>query len=575
MLYRSMITMLAFLAATCAGAPADYAGKPYEGRRQVLPGRLECARFDIGGEGVAYHDTDAINHGSGELNHQAIHCEAGVPPEICYFREKEGVDISYVKKMADLNHPNFHTPDAQQLYIGWEEDGEWVNFTVDVKTPGRYRMVALYSKEPNTLTFDLDGRPAAACKLPMDTGHWHIWNKADCGELALPSAGLHVLTMHYKKGNNLAYFDIVSPSDVASAQLFNLVDAPAGNHGRSPEDNGPPKTIPASAQEVSYEGRSVVTADGSVWLGYPGIVTRLHFRGSVLRMHTRTTSDEVYLDVGVDDATPVFVKAPKGDGDVELARGLAEGEHQVAIFKRVESAVGALSVVSFTVNGDFLAPAPLPERRLMFLGDSFTAGQATTVEDGGSMDRSKAMRQNARLCYGRLLADRLHAQAHILAYAGRGVVRDWKGVTAVRCAPEYYEYALPDEPATQWNPRNYVPDAIGVCLGNNDFDAGVPDEAAYVASYAEFIRKLRRDAPAARIFLIASPSLTDPPGGVPKRTVQRAYLDEIVRRLNDAHVTAVAISNYPGVPGDGHPSGTAHRAVTDELEPVFRKALGW
>lgn len=33
------------------------------------------------------------------------------------------------------------------------------------------------------------------------------------------------------------------------------------------------------------------------------------------------------------------------------------------------------------------------------------------------------------------------------------------------------------------------------------------------------------------------------------------------------------ISQYPVVPGDGHPSGTAHRAIADELEPAFRKAL--
>jgi len=36
-------------------------------------------------------------------------------------------------KMADLNHPNLFTPEWQQLYIGWTDDGEWVNYTVEVK----------------------------------------------------------------------------------------------------------------------------------------------------------------------------------------------------------------------------------------------------------------------------------------------------------------------------------------------------------------------------------------------------------------------------------------------------------
>jgi len=50
-----------------------YHGKPfqdnaYHGGPQTIPGRVQCAYYDLGGEGVAYHDTDATNHGSGALN---------------------------------------------------------------------------------------------------------------------------------------------------------------------------------------------------------------------------------------------------------------------------------------------------------------------------------------------------------------------------------------------------------------------------------------------------------------------------------------------------------------------------
>src|SRR5690349_2066578 len=33
-----------------------------------IPGRVLCAYYDVDGEGVAYHDSDPQNHGSGELN---------------------------------------------------------------------------------------------------------------------------------------------------------------------------------------------------------------------------------------------------------------------------------------------------------------------------------------------------------------------------------------------------------------------------------------------------------------------------------------------------------------------------
>jgi hypothetical protein len=52
---------------------SQYKGLPYHDSRsssgaQTLPGKVLCAYYDLGGEGVAYHDADAKNHGSGELN---------------------------------------------------------------------------------------------------------------------------------------------------------------------------------------------------------------------------------------------------------------------------------------------------------------------------------------------------------------------------------------------------------------------------------------------------------------------------------------------------------------------------
>lgn len=225
-----LATILFALAVAANGdIPAQYQGKPfydaaYAPNPQVIPGRLQAAFYDQGGEGIAYHDTDAVNHGSGELNYKPGHCEEGVPARICHFRENDGVDISYVKKMADLNHPNMATPDWQQLYIGWSEDGEWTNYTVDVTKAGKYKIEVMYLNLSQTVQFDLNNQPAANCQLPVDVPKqlplpnfpdwivWHTWNKAGCGEINFPHAGRQLLTLHYKKGSNFAYFDFI-PAD--------------------------------------------------------------------------------------------------------------------------------------------------------------------------------------------------------------------------------------------------------------------------------------------------------------------------------------------------------------------------
>ena len=192
-----------------SGLPADYKGRPYDGKAQLVPGRVELAWYDLGGEGVAYHDADSANHGSGELNYQPSHCEAGVPDTICHFRQDEGVDISYVKQLADFAKPNWFNPRLQQLYVGWEENGEWTNYTIDVKRPGTYAILVLYSFGANAVALELNRKPAAECKLPIDTGSFHTWNKARCGTIAFRDTGLQLLTMRYNKGNNLAYFEFI------------------------------------------------------------------------------------------------------------------------------------------------------------------------------------------------------------------------------------------------------------------------------------------------------------------------------------------------------------------------------
>ncbi len=201
--------------------PSGYKGKPFQDEfhksgPQVIPGTLQCALYDLGGEGVAYHDSDEVNQGA-KLNHTEFlrgkdkvltkHCRPGTPEYICFFRENEGVDISYTKDFADFSHPNLFDPPKEQLYVGWEEEGEWTNYTVSVKSAGTYKITALYGNADNVIKFDVDNKPDSECKLPIATGSPHKWNKAEIGEITFAEPGLHLLTLHYGKGNNLAYLE--------------------------------------------------------------------------------------------------------------------------------------------------------------------------------------------------------------------------------------------------------------------------------------------------------------------------------------------------------------------------------
>jgi hypothetical protein len=200
---------------------SQYTGTPfhdsrYAGGAQKIPGLVQCAYYDLGGEGVAYHDTTAKNEGSGGLN----------PADGTYlneFRMGEAVDTSYTKfhRMPQIDDTPYDlvTPPENQLYVGWTEPGEWFNITVQVEKAGVYTADLLYtSNRGGTISLDVNGQPqtgplqiakTATPEDPVAWRQWHHWNLArGIAKLSL-SPGKNVLTVHIlTEGNmNLASFD--------------------------------------------------------------------------------------------------------------------------------------------------------------------------------------------------------------------------------------------------------------------------------------------------------------------------------------------------------------------------------
>lgn len=217
-------TLLFFLTASCRIKSVDnqlsspYADDEYVQGVQTIPGRIQFEYFDTGGEGIAYHDSDTSNRGSGGLNKGSDYLST--------FRKDESVDISYTKFQngADNSMFNLVQPKEGQLYVGWTAPGEWIKYTVDVKTSGTYRIGIMYTANDGgqislssndkdisgllniTSTFD------AADTIPWR--QWHHWNYLESlGEVQL-NRGIQTLTLHtVTKGQmNYDYLDFTLKS---------------------------------------------------------------------------------------------------------------------------------------------------------------------------------------------------------------------------------------------------------------------------------------------------------------------------------------------------------------------------
>jgi hypothetical protein len=359
--------------------------------------------------------------------------------------------------------------------------------------------------------------------------------------------------------------------------FFVLLFAIALSRGAMASDRSipSPSMMPANDPAIVYEGRFDVTSTGAVRWGFPGVSAHLHFRGDSIAVRIDASDDDVCFDVSVDAATPVLLRTTRGAGDYSLFQSDRTGEHMLTLTRRNESWQGTCTLAGFSVDGkgELMSAPELPKRRMMFIGDSVTCGEMTTYDNSREM-RSK-LNCNARVSYGMILARRLGAQCHLVSYGGRGIIRDWQGIRDTRNAPLFYELALPDDPSVRWDHRRYVPDAVGIQLGTNDFNQGIPDQNEFINAYVQFVEKVRRDAPQALIFLMDSPIVNDEPGRGPRRSVLHSYLEQIVSRLGSSKVILAPLPRYPGVPNNGHPTGAEHETMADELEPLLRRALGW
>lgn len=183
------------------------AEKPKPFKTQQIPGKLECEFYDLGGEGVAYHDTDEVNNGSGKLN--PIN---GNP--LNEFRLKEGVDISYTKTDSIDDTPYTKVPiKMKQLYVGWTQPTEWINYTVEVKKSGTYKIGVLYTANGDgTIAIAVNGKDATGNmkivsthddKDPVAWRQWHHWNSSqNIGTIKLEK-GKQLLTLHIVENGNM------------------------------------------------------------------------------------------------------------------------------------------------------------------------------------------------------------------------------------------------------------------------------------------------------------------------------------------------------------------------------------
>jgi len=145
---------------------------PYNGTPASIPGTVQAENYDTGGEGLAYHDTEAANQGG-------------------QYRTTDGVDIEAC------------TDTGGGYNVGWTNAGEYMKYTVNVATAGTYTVTFRVANGATANgTFHLSnasGTNLSGTVTVAPTGGWQTWTNVTAN-VTLP-AGQQILTLAEDSAN--------------------------------------------------------------------------------------------------------------------------------------------------------------------------------------------------------------------------------------------------------------------------------------------------------------------------------------------------------------------------------------
>jgi lysophospholipase L1-like esterase len=350
--------------------------------------------------------------------------------------------------------------------------------------------------------------------------------------------------------------------------------------------------------EVQLIGRFERRDPAGPRCGWPGcrIVARFEGTGVTARLREIDASwmegAPSEWDLTIDGQAKPKIALSPGQTEYVLATGLPPGPHVVELYKRSEAQNGVTQLLGldFGSDGRLLPSPPRKARRIEIVGDSSAAGYG--VEGVGlgpdCPDADWAARyQNFRLSLGERLGVAVDAEVMGSVYSGKGMAKNiWP--TDPDTMPRLFLRADPLDRESTWDFAQYVPDAVVIMMGGNDFAIGVPVDQGpatleeFTAAYTGFLELLRTNYPRARIYAVTSPSVSDaePAGRQTRTNVLAGIAAAIARRASagDKNVSALepAIATKDELTGcNGHGSPAFHQRVADELAATLRRDLGW
>jgi hypothetical protein len=352
--------------------------------------------------------------------------------------------------------------------------------------------------------------------------------------------------------------------------LFTLFINNAFAAGAPPKDKEL-KLFKADNSKIQYVGRINFSDPLKPRIWAPGVYITAKFKGSYCEI---LINDEVaggnnhnYIEIIVDGRDPYRIQLTDKTNVIKASSELTNTEHTIMICKDTESNIGYIDFIGFRCEKLLQLPA-LPKRKIEYIGDSITSGTGMDLSTTPCGKGQWYDQHNAYMSYGARTSRNLNAQWHLTALAGVGLIHSCCDMNVVM--PQIFDKDFLRSDSIKWNFKQYQPDVVAICLGQND---GIKDSTIFCDAYVSFIKAVRQDYPNADIICLTSPMADQKLTAVLQR-----YLSGIIGYMNtngDKKVYKYFFSRQYHNGCGGHPDINEHELIADELTTYIKQLKGW
>jgi len=334
--------------------------------------------------------------------------------------------------------------------------------------------------------------------------------------------------------------------------------------------------IDADNPHIQYIGRFEHSNPKKAAFDWPGVYICATFEGTSCSIRLKDTLNE--YAVIIDQYAPRLITADSLKQVYLVASGLPDSvPHTIKIQKRTETFLGRAEFSGFILDKGcaLLPPQKRPERRIEFIGNSITSGYG--VEGDSAACHFSAETENAAMSYAAMTARELRADYSLVAYSGRGVVRNYgeRSKASLEPMPSLYDRICFSDSAKKWNFASWVPQAVVINLGTNDFSTQpFPDKAVFQQAYVRLINRVRSLYPGVTIFCVSGPMIEEPCWGYIKETVEQ---EQKGKRDKDIFFVGIERSKLTDADWgcDYHPNVYGMSKITEILVSEIKMRMNW